>query len=560
MELRLKQHDQDPYPTCGFFIEGNDLTAWISALDRLGLDPAQLRLYGLPTRQANVVWGCLVLTTTKLSTAQLGSLATAHRAAGRLIVPAKSLVEPVLTNYDRERLFGKDTYVLHPEFGLCKLPEHLNLSDHFAMGAIARLPTLRPADHHVASGEILAFSVAASPPGDIALELQTEVPREKMEDKPLSPLEKIRLKLYQSVLTEGGDQATTEQLRRLAAKLGQSGTDAVQKILDDFNNLQERNKKEVDKLLSLMQKDPEASLRYAIPLDEHGYSRGGLTGAFKMQDRGLDFSLFGGRRSGGNGNSVSLGDEFNRLREQYITTAKELEAAGKHEKAAYVYLKLLKDYTAAALTLKKGRHYEKAAVVYLRYLKNEAAAAECYETGKIYDEAVRLYKKMEKWEKVGDLNVLQGNEAAAHTAYEHQLQIELEQNAFVKAANLTKHKLHDLPRAQDILLRGWDENRDAYNCLQYYLANIPSDEAAWRELQRIGNHQLNAQNETLFLRVLSGEYAKQREHQEEIRDLAYEICARLLPAGKISAHRLLEFNDKNSRLRADTLRYELGKK
>jgi len=35
-----------------------------------------------------------------------------------------------------------------------------------------------------------------------------------------------------------------------------------------------RNKKEVGKLLDLLKNDPDKSLRYAIPLEEHGYTRG----------------------------------------------------------------------------------------------------------------------------------------------------------------------------------------------------------------------------------------------------------------------------------------------
>ncbi|MEM9929277.1 MAG: hypothetical protein AAF840_05635, partial [Bacteroidota bacterium] len=345
---------------------------------------------------------------------------------------------------------------------------------------------------------------------------------------------------------------------RHGTRLGISGSDAYRRIMEDFKNLQERNKKEVDKLLNLMQKDPEAALRYAIPLDEHGYSRGKEVGGFKMQDRGLDLSLFG-RRSGKTGGTVSLGDEFHRLRRQYLEAAKALEGQGKFEKAAYIYLKLLKDHNAAAEVLKKGKHYEKAAVVYLRYLKNELAAAECYEFGKIYDEAIPLYAKMKKWEKVGDLNGLRGDEAAALSAYQLQLDQELEKNALVKAAMLSKNKMKNLPGAQVILIRGWDENIDAYNCLQQYLANQPDDEAAWREIKRIGHHQLNASNEVVFLRVLSKEYANNVERRAEVKHLALELISALLPAGKVSAHRLLDFNERDIRLRADAVRYQLNK-
>ena len=563
MELTLKQHGKDQYPVCGFFVEGDDLTVWIEAVDRMDLDPTEIKVYGLPSRRANVVWGCLVTTAAELTTDRLGPLATAHRAASRLIVPAKCRVVPELTQYDLEQLFGEDVFVLHPEFGLYKLTGPLDLSDSLLVTDVPIVNSLRPADYHVSSGEVLAFTVASSPREDIELKLAVEVRREKLENTPLSLTEKLRLKLYQAFMpaAEGStDRSVREdKLQRLAARLGMSGVDAYARMLEDFENLQERNKKEIDKLLGLLQNDPEAALRFAIPLDEHGYSRGEEGGRFTMQDRGLNFSLFGNLGSGGSG-SVNLGDEFYRLRAQYIAAAQELEKNGKYEKAAYIYLKLLKDYDSAAETLHKGDHFEKAAVVYLRYAKNEQAAAECYAAGKIYDEAITLYTKLEQWEKVGDLNVLRGEDESARSAYRLQLETEIDKKAFVKAAKLSKEKLHDLAAAQALLLRGWDEDADAYNCLQYYLANITDAKIAWREIENIRKHRLNGSNDAVFLKILSREYKKAGENQEAVKNMAYDLLSELLAAGKISAHRVLDFNEKDSRLRADALRYELKKK
>ena len=569
MQLKLNRHQKDPYPVCGFFIEGDSLQHWIATLDRLELDPTNLKLHGLPTREANVIWGCLVRTNTPLTTDQLGPLATAHLAAGRLIVPAKSIVVPELTDYDLKQLFRDDTYVLHPDFGLVKLTEPLSLSDHFDPGEITELSTRRPADYSVASGDILAFSIAASPAEILEQALDAGVEREKLEDKPLNLAEKLRLKLYQSILGggaagagAGGKSSATndglsEKLQRLADKLGVSGKEAMANILADFKSLQERNKKEVDKLLDLLKKDPESALRYAIPLDEHGYSRGGMTGEFRMQDRGSNFSLFGRIAGGIGGGSVDLGNEYFRLQQQYRTSAQELEQQGKFEKAAYVYLKLLNDPKAAAEALKKGQHYEKAATVYLRYQKDKRAAAECYELGKIYAEAIPLYTELGEWEKVGDLNRLLGKEKAALTAYEEQVNLLMDKYAYIKGGKLLKDKMYDLPRAQALLLSGWMEDRDAYNCLQFYLANLPDDATVWRELQRIRVEQLDAINEPLFVKILAKEYAKQHEYRAEVKELAYGLLSQLLSTGKVSAHTLLSFNDDDKRLQADATRFGL---
>ena len=583
MQLTLNRHEKDPYPACGFFIEGDSLRAWIATLDRLGLDPTNLQLHGLPTREANVVWGCLVLTKTLPTIEQLGPLATAHLAAGRLVVPAKSIVVPELTDYDLERLFRNDTYVLHPDFGLVKLTEPLSLSDHFDPGEITELATRRPADYAPASGDILSFSIAASPAELIEEALNAGVEREDLKDKPLNLAEKLRLKLYRSVLgaanagagiggggaagaaaggkSSGGGDGRASKLQQLAAKLGLSGAEAIGKMLADLNDLEERNRREVDKLLDLMKKDPESALRYAIPLDEHGYSRGGTSANFKMQDRGSNFSLFGNRRGGSGGRSgggsVNLGEEYFRLQQQYRAAAEELKRQGKYEKAAYIYLKLLNDARAAAETLKLGEHYEQAATVYLRYLKDKQAAAQCYVKGKIYEQAIPLYTELGKWEVVGNLNRLLNKEKAALAAYEKQVDLYLERYSYIKAAKLVQEKMYDLPRTQTILLKGWEEDRDAYNCLQYYLSNLPDDATAWRELQRISAHQLNVRNEPVFVKILAQEYGKQHEHQADIKELAYELISKLLPTKRVSAHVLLNFNEDDTQLRADAARYEV---
>ena len=565
MQLTLKRDVRDSYPACGFFVEGHDVGKWIATLDRLALDPRQCTLYGLPTREANVVWGLLVLTERMPDPGALGPLATAHRATAGLIVPGKSRVVPHLTAYDRERLFGEDVYVLHPEFGLVKLTEPVRLRDHVQLNKVRVAPTRRPADFARPSGEVLSFSVAASTEEQLNQQLDGGVDREKLKDKPLSFAEKLRLKLYRSVLGTGKDgkvpPGSEDKLRKLAGQFGHTGQDAVDRAMQDYEDLQERNKKEVDKLLGMMERDPEGALRYAIPLDEHGYTRGGLTGEFKLGDRGGLFSLFGGfgGLGGSGGATIVLAEEYDRLRQRYELAAEELIRRGKYEKAAYVYLKLLKNYQKAARTLVDGQRYEQAAVVYVRYLKQDREAAECYEKAHVYEKAIPLYQQLKMFEKVGDLERLRGDETAAQSAYRRQLTSELDRSDYLGAAKLCQDKLNDIPQAQELLLRGWDENKKAYDCLRRYLDNLPDDDTAWRELQRIGRHQLTPGNDLVFVTVLGKEYATQHERRTEIRDLAYELLSDLLAAGRVSGHALLKFSEETDRLRADSVRYELSR-
>lgn len=564
MELRLTSFHRDVHPgAAGFFIEGGSLEAWIAVLDRLGLPMAAVELHGLPTRKANEIWGCLVLTSSANHPAELGPLASAHTIGNQLIVPGKCRVIPELTPYDLERLFGADTYVLHPDVGLFKLTKALKLAELLDPGALPELETARPADHYVALGEIRSFSVAPTPPEALQLELNAKTDPDKFPDRPLSLGEKLRLRLYKSILINDGEDGKGVRLSQegstlqgVASLLGIGGSDLHDKLVKDFEHLQERNKKEIDKLLDLMKKDPEAALRYAIPLDEQGTSRGEFGGEFRMQDRGIDFSLFG--RSGGGG-TVDLGDDLQRLRLQYISTAQELREKGQHEKAAFIYLKLLKDYYSAASTLQEGKHYEKAAHLYLEYLKNELNAARCYEEGKIYAKAISLYAGLGHQEKVGDLHLLRGDRTSANAAYQLQINVDLEKNQYVKAANLSRDKMLNLPYAQEILLKGWDAGRDEYGCLRNYLKNIRNAEEVWQTIEWFQKEKVTTSNDTVFLKVLREEYANQDENAGKIREMALTLISGLLKQNRTSAHELLVFNQGDKRLRADTLRYDLTK-
>lgn len=565
MELSLISYHKDLFPACGFFIEKAKLTEWLDVIHQLGLDPLDIQVHALPSNSANQIWGCLVLVDSSKLPDQLGKYQSAHIVGDKLIIPEKSKVLPELIAYDFQQLFQADRYALHPDFGLFKVTEPISLAKHLAIGEIDLLNSSRPKDYNVISAEIKSFRIEATPKDELKEELENFGEREKFKDKPLSFGEKIRLELYKKLLTtaigiDGKINLNGSALEKIAKTLNLSGPDINGRIMEDFKNLQDRNKKEVDKLMDLLKDNPEEALRFAIPLEEHGYTRGGSKSEFKMQDRGLDFSLFGGlKKSGGGGGSIDIGDEYFRLRNQYLDSAKKLKEKGAYEKAAFIYLKLLKDYQAAGETLREGKHYEKAAVVFLEYVKNEQLAAECYEEGKIYEEAIELYKKLDKLEKVGDLYVLLGSRKSANKAYQAQIDKDLEKYKYVKAANISKDKIQNISYAQELLLLGWGNRKDQYNCLRNYLNNISDATEVWDQIEKIYREGVDNGNDLIFLKVLKEEYSNHDENEKKIKDLAYVLISDLLEKGKVSSHELLSFNREDTRLRADTMRYELKK-
>ena len=568
MVIKLISTSSDKFPCCGFFIEGSALEIWLDELNDLNLDPDKLELYALPSLVANSIWGCLVITNESNLPHDLGRWTGAHKISNRLIVPEKTDITPELTPYDFNILLADDRYVFHMDIGMFKLENPFQLADHIEVSKIDIVNTTKPVSYSRIDHSIPSFRIEATPAEDLKAELDAIPNREKLKDQPLGFGEKVKLEMYKTLLkvNKGPDgkviveKPAVSVLEKLAAALGISTAGVKDRIVKDFEDLMERNRKEAEKLMDLLEKNPEDALKYAIPLDEHGYSRGAQGADFKMQNRGSDFSLFrklGGSSTGGRG--VDLGDEYYKLENQYRRTAEALIRKGDYEKAAFVYLKLLKDYAKAAETLRAGRYFEKAAYVYLEYLKDELSAAACYEEGKIYDTAIELYNKNEKLEKVGDLYAIQGKQYKADEMYQKVIDKYVGDSQYIKASMVCKGKLLDMSQTQQLLLTGWTQKSDGYSCLLHYFKNIIDSDEAWDQLNYVKDHLVNTTNENNFLKVVKSEYAIRNTNKGKLREMGYVLISDMLERGIVSSNELHAFNAKDQRLIADTMRYNINR-
>lgn len=567
MNIELKSVRNNKYPLSGFFIEGADINLWISVLDRMTLKVSNIEIHALPSNEANSIWGCLVLVNGLEELSDLGKYTGAHHISNKLIIPEKTDLKVELTSFDMVHLFANHRYVLHMDFGFYKLEEPLVLEDYMGVVEEQDIDSTQPLSFTRLSNEIKAFKVVATSDEDMQADIDKKPIREELKDKPLSLGERLRLKMYKSFLNTSKDpngkaiieELSGKTLSKIANALGLNGMDVSDKIINDFEDLLERNKKEVDKLMDLLEKNPEDALKYAIPLDEHGYSRSKNTTDFRMQNQGTDFSLFRNFGNNSSGLSVDLGNEFFRLQEQYRRTAKTLEKKGDYEKAAFVYLKLLKEYSSAAATLQKGGFFEKAAYIYLKYVKDELKAAAAYEEGKIYDKAIELYEKNGRLEKVGDLYALQGDRVKARKIYQQLVDDFIAKSQYINAALLCRSKLDDLGQTQDILLEGWKTRSNGYSCLSLYFKNIVEEDEAWNQLNYIRDHWVDKKNEVNFLKVVKLEYGLRTSNSKRLQDLGYILISDLLERNVISSTELLDFNKFDKRLSADTMRYRINK-
>jgi tetratricopeptide (TPR) repeat protein len=309
-------------------------------------------------------------------------------------------------------------------------------------------------------------------------------------------------------------------------------------------------------LMEMLRNNPEEALKYAIPLDKDGVSRGGGNdaGSLGLDKLWKDFDLFRNSSGGGGGSGGSIESNlFFKLMEQYRKTAEELIKKGEFKKAAFVYLKLLKNHTLAAQTLEKGFLFAEAAAIYLKFLNNKAKAAECYEKANMIGKAIELYKELENWEKVGDLYKQLNMLEEARKFYDMVIENYVKAAQYVKASLVYRYKIGDSTLSQDLLKRGWLEGKDAYNCLNNYFVNFEDIDLLGKEIAHIFEHEMPAGQISLFLTAIRLEHEKHSALRELTLGLAYEI---------ISGHpqlvsELRHFNE-DKQLVKDIMRYRVG--
>jgi tetratricopeptide (TPR) repeat protein len=269
---------------------------------------------------------------------------------------------------------------------------------------------------------------------------------------------------------------------------------------------------------------------------------------FKASGRSAGFS---------SGHSSVLLEEtlFDKLRKKYESLAEQYREQGQHLKASNIHLKLLQNPYKAASVLEEGGLYNEAAVLYLKKLSNKQNAAQCYEKGKNYKKAIELYKDLGNKEKTGDLYMLLNDRIAANNCYESLIGDYRDKAQYVKASLVARHKMHDAEKAQGLLLKGWSNNIDAFNCINNYFACYAEHDELKKAINDIYATTPERQKETL-LTALKYEFDKGKEMEETTRDIAYEIVADNIRKKPSIVSEMKHFNPSDKIIIKDITRYK----
>jgi hypothetical protein len=571
MELKLIPSDKNAFPLKGLLIKSASVVQWINEIQLLKLSLSDIQLYPVPDVVANTIWGCFIISHEKLSTSNIGRHELCQRVTENLYIPERSIVFPMPSATELEKLFSSGIYIVHPDFGWVELNEEVNIQDIVAIPPPKTDAVTKPVRSAFIPRTIRSFQVHSLPAEEVLKNLEEQAfPKHKeLEDKPLNLWEKMRLGFYKSIFANTQDAqqgGTSNSSSNFASKLESvfqkifKGNDQWNRVQQDFHDLEERNKKNVERLMDLLKKDPDLALQYAIPLGESGLTRGGTSGHFDFGRRWSDFSLFGNMGARNSSGSVDLGDHYYDLQRQYLATADDLIKRKEYQKAAFVYMKLLKDYNKAAATLEEGKHYQEAATIYLKHAGNKHKAAECFEKGNMTYDAIALYKELNENEKVGDLYMTVANQQQAHLYYEKVASSYKSRGQCIKASIIYRSKMKNPSAAQAVLLDGWRIKQDAVNCLQNYFNNIPDTDELEKEINALYQNEVASHNRELFLHALKHEYKKKHKLQDMIQEMAYEIIAMQIPLNRSIVSELKEFNPGNQELLKDTLRFKVNRK
>lgn len=575
MILEIKPYHRNAFDNKAFLIKGADPYVWLIELKSLGIDIESVQTFPIGGKEVNSTWGCIIISNQVITKDSIGRFEMCQKVNDFIYIPEMSTLSPMLTIEDSEKLFGTEKHLYHPDTGLVSLGAPIDWSSLLLDIKQDSSVIIEPVPSIFIPTQIIGFHIQPVPKEEILKDLETPVKPEKIENKPLSFSEKAKLKAYKTLLGKGGSKIGNGSegvgagglfggfLGALASGIGSMvpGMEGwTESMTNDMEELERRNRNELEKLMDLMKENPEEALKYAIPLDENGSSRGGIDGAFNMTRRWGDFSLFGsGNQLGSNGPGVNLNSQFVELMEQYNKSAEDLIKEKKFEKAAFIYMKLLKNYTKAAQTMEQGKFYQEAAAIYLKYGKDKLKAAECYEKGLYYSEAIDLYKELKKYEKAGDLLLTTNDKEGAFEQYT-LLANELEsKHKYVKASLVYKNKMEDRTSGQTMLLKGWKNQKDEFNCLNNYFNNIEEPEEKLAAIKEVNQGSVNSTNDRTFLKVISYEFKRQTEISKDIKDIAYTIISKKSIANPDIVNELVGFNLDNE-ISKDSSRYRIGEK
>jgi len=274
-------------------------------------------------------------------------------------------------------------------------------------------------------------------------------------------------KAFKSNAVDGPGNIPLERLREWAQK--------------NWKHLAENRNREIDRLMKLMEENPDEGLRYALPLTGSGQSRGRAAPSWTLGRRS---TLFSQGHGGGAIDEWDLGNNARlKLERQYREAAKREIALGNHDRAAYIYGNLLADWNSAAKVLAEAGRHRDAVSIYIHKLNNRNAAAKCLEDAGLLLQAAVMFAECRQFEKAGDLHARLGNDAQAGELWQAAAAALSDP---MEKARVFSEKLEDHAAALEVLDACWKSGNRPDTALVAMFAILRKDDAVREGVELLG--------------------------------------------------------------------------
>ena len=560
-------------PAAAAFLAGAEPLAWLRELGRWPLAPEALACYVVPMSVQSVRPAGLLVVFAEGTPPPADLREPYGVVAGCLYLPTHATLRPAATAPELRAQLLYAVQFLHPTIGLVGF----EAADRLALADLLALPPPRPADwsraHPGAPVPPPLHSIRVQRPSvaEVLEASQAEVGTTPLTDLPNRPVPPSALAQALAALKRGALRtglsasqallATLDALGSLGAA-GQPGLLGGGSSLADspagpgplnrlagyfagsLHDLDRQRNNELARLLDLFGQDIAAALRFAIPLGSPYAHRGIAAPGNRLGPRNTDFNLHrlgGGQRTDAWDTSAYEGP----LRARYLQAAEQEAAAGRAQKAAYIYAHLLGDYHAAAQALAAGGYYREAAVLYQEHLRDPHTAATLLEQGGFLPEALEIYQQLNAHEKVGDLYQQLGQPQRARPHHERAASTAQAAGNLTLAANILAKKLNAPDQAQALLLSGWATapNPDSQH-LRHYLRllarHAPDLPAAVRALYQ--QHTPASHCRQLLTGLLADLPARTTSPtlQAVVQEIGFALISADVQAGRLASLGLLQ--------------------
>jgi hypothetical protein len=559
--LRIEFRSQPLREPVAWFIAGGDSATWLEEISLWQVETSTLVLCVLTrpshkgeAAQTNEICGVLVTGAEPIRPAHWQLARPWGRVADRFYLPVEAAIEPPVEPAEIAALLPEDEVLAwHPLYGLLGFDSDglLKISDLISPPRQSETKWDRAEPGPAFAKRLISITAEELPDAEDVLEsghddIGTE--SDKIDELPPEPGEpqsgpvKKAYADFRKAIAKKVEDLTAKAPETSDKKTWVDGLkDWAEGVLD--NSILQKRKESLNRLLSLLDKDPEAGLRHALPFTGEESHRGRSRQGSRLGERDVDFRMPGHDSEPADYWEIPW-EIQHRLLEKYRELANREVDLGRHRRAAYIFANLLGDNHAAARTLEEGGHFLEAAALHRDRLKQPLEAARCLERGGVLHQAIEIYEQHAWFEDAAKLHEKLDQTDAARDCWSKSIKQARSNRNYLHAAKLTHEKLDEPDQALVILRSGWDQSIQPQDCLSEWFrlsGELGEHELAASHAKDLGREAHLATKASGLVKVLAAVTSNYPDGsvRQQTADSARLVAARQLAEGSPGTSLLL---------------------